>query len=96
MNDGNLLPKPLQVTSMKFAVAERADIIVDFNKLTAAGGAAQGATRLWLENRLVQTKGEGPDDRLNEPHTSRQAMLIGLNGASDETISPGTSNRQGP
>ncbi len=60
MNDGNLLPKPLLVTSIKLGVAERGDMIVDFNKLTAAGGAAQGATRLWLENRLIQTKGDGP------------------------------------
>ena len=75
MNDGNLLPKPLQVTSMKLAVAERADIIVDFNKLTATGGAAQGATRLWLENRLVQTKGEGPDNRLNDPGNPANVLL---------------------
>ena len=61
MNDGNLLPKPMQVTSVLLAVAERADIIVDFAKLTAAGGPAAGATRLWLENRLVQTNGVGPD-----------------------------------
>ena len=66
-NDGNLLPKPLQVTSVLLAVAERADIIVDFNKLTAAGGAAAGATRLWLENRLIQDDGRGPRDELSAP-----------------------------
>lgn len=63
-NDGNLMPKPLSLTSVKLSVAERADIIIDFNKLTAAGGAAAGATRLWLENRLNQTRGEGPDNTL--------------------------------
>jgi FtsP/CotA-like multicopper oxidase with cupredoxin domain len=59
-NDGNLLPKPLLVNNMSLIPGERGDIIVDFNKLTALGGAAQGATRLWLENRLLQTAGEGP------------------------------------
>ena len=75
MNDGNLLPKPLQVTSVKLGVAERGDIIVDFNKLTAAGGAAQGATRLWLENRLVQTKGEGPSTQLNNPGNPANVLV---------------------
>jgi FtsP/CotA-like multicopper oxidase with cupredoxin domain len=62
-NDGNLYEKPQQVTSVKLGVAERADIIVDFAKLTASGGAAAGATRLWLENRLIQT-----DPRLPTPN----------------------------
>ena len=53
-NDGNLYEKPQLTTNVKLAPAERADIIVDFNKLTAPGGPAAGATRLWLENRLVQ------------------------------------------
>ena len=76
MNDGNLLPKPLQVTSVKLAVAERADIIVDFNKLTALGGPAQGATRLWLENRLVQTRGEGPESNLlNAPGNPANVLV---------------------
>lgn len=74
-NDGNLMPKPLQVTSVKLAVAERADIIVDFNQLTAAGGAAPGATRLWLENRLVQTKGDGPETSLNSPGTPANVLV---------------------
>ena len=74
-NDGNLMPKPLQVTSVKLAVGERSDIIVDFNKLTAAGGAAQGATRLWLENRLVQTKGDGPESSLNSPGNPANVLV---------------------
>jgi FtsP/CotA-like multicopper oxidase with cupredoxin domain len=64
-NDGNLYEKPLQVTSVKLGVAERADIIVDFAKLTAAGGPAAGATRLWLENRLIQTDPRKPESNLN-------------------------------
>jgi FtsP/CotA-like multicopper oxidase with cupredoxin domain len=74
-NDGNLMPKPLQVTSVKMAVAERADIIVDFNKLTARGGPAPGATRLWLENRLVQQSGTGPDDKLHAPGNPANVLV---------------------
>lgn len=74
-NDGNLLPSPLQVTSVKLSVAERADIIVDFNQLTAPNGAAQGATRLWLENRLVQIKGDGPETSLNPPGNPANVLV---------------------
>ncbi len=92
MNDGNLLPKPLQVTSVKLAVAERADIIVDFNKLTAAGGAAAGATRLWLENRLVQTDGKGPRDELNPPGDPANVLVEFRLGAvvADASADPAT------
>jgi FtsP/CotA-like multicopper oxidase with cupredoxin domain len=64
-NDGNLYPKPLKVTSIKLSVAERADIIVDFAALTAVGGAAAGATRLWLENRLIHTDPRKPENALH-------------------------------
>jgi FtsP/CotA-like multicopper oxidase with cupredoxin domain len=92
MNDGNLLPKPLQVTSVRLAVAERADIIVDFNKLTTAGGAAAGATRLWLENRLVQDRGEGPDDSLNPPGNPANVLVEYRIGAvaADASVDPAT------
>jgi FtsP/CotA-like multicopper oxidase with cupredoxin domain len=74
-NDGNLYEKPLQVTSMKLGPAERADIIVDFAKLTAAGGPAAGATRLWLENRLVQDDPRKPETNLNPPGTAANALV---------------------
>ena len=74
-NDGNLYERPLQVTSMKLAPAERADIIVDFNRLTAAGGPAAGATRLWLENRLVQVDGRKPEETLHAPGDARNVLV---------------------
>jgi FtsP/CotA-like multicopper oxidase with cupredoxin domain len=50
-NDGNLLPKPVQVPAVALGVAERADVIVDF---------AQYAGRtIYLENRLNQPNGQG-------------------------------------
>lgn len=64
-NDGNLYERPMQVNSMRMAVAERADIIIDFAKLTGPSGAAPGATRLWLENRMIQTNGSKPDGKID-------------------------------
>jgi FtsP/CotA-like multicopper oxidase with cupredoxin domain len=51
-NDGNLLPNPVQVNSVRIGVAERVDIIIDFTKFA-------GQT-LHLENRLRQINGMGP------------------------------------
>ena len=51
-NDGNLLPNPVQVNSVRIGVAERVDIIIDFTNFA-------GQT-LYLENRLNQINGMGP------------------------------------
>ena len=58
-NDGNLLPKPLKVSSLALSVAERADIVIDFSQWA-------GKT-LYLENRLNQADGKGPDANLGLP-----------------------------
>jgi FtsP/CotA-like multicopper oxidase with cupredoxin domain len=50
--DGNLIPHPIQVTSVRIGPAERVDVIVDFK-------AFAGKT-LYLENRLNQINGQGP------------------------------------
>ncbi len=74
-SDGCLYDKPLQVTRMKMAPAERADVIFDFAQLTAPGGPAAGATRLWLENRLEQTDPRKPEDSLHPPGTVANALI---------------------
>jgi FtsP/CotA-like multicopper oxidase with cupredoxin domain len=51
-NDGNLLPTPVQVESVRIGVAERVDIIIDFSQFA-------GKT-IYLENRLRQINGMGP------------------------------------
>jgi FtsP/CotA-like multicopper oxidase with cupredoxin domain len=51
-NDGNLLPAPVQVQSVRIGVAERVDIIIDFRPFA-------GKT-IYLENRLNQLNGMGP------------------------------------
>jgi FtsP/CotA-like multicopper oxidase with cupredoxin domain len=51
-NDGNLLPRPVNVQSVRIAPAERVDIIIDFSQYA-------GKT-IYLENRLLQINGQGP------------------------------------
>ncbi len=51
-NDGNLLPNPIQITSVRIGPAERVDIIIDFRPFA-------GKT-IYLENRLRQINGMGP------------------------------------
>jgi FtsP/CotA-like multicopper oxidase with cupredoxin domain len=58
-SDGNLLPQAIQVSSVRLSVAERADIIVDFSKITAS--------RLYLVNRLDQVNGRGPTGKILTP-----------------------------
>jgi FtsP/CotA-like multicopper oxidase with cupredoxin domain len=50
--DGNLLPAPIEVSSITLAVAERMDIIVDFSKFAGQS--------LYLENRMEQIEGRKP------------------------------------
>src|SRR2546425_4751375 len=61
-NDGNLLPNPVQVNSVRIGVAERVDVIIDFSKFA-------GQT-VYLENRLNQLNGQGPapvDSQIGSP-----------------------------
>jgi FtsP/CotA-like multicopper oxidase with cupredoxin domain len=55
--DGNLLPFPVLRSSVRLAVAERADVIVDFSKYPAG-------TKLYLMNILEQDNGRGPSGKL--------------------------------
>ncbi|HYE40734.1 MAG TPA: multicopper oxidase domain-containing protein [Ramlibacter sp.] len=64
-NDGNLLPRPLKVNDIVLSVAERNDIVVDFSKWA-------GKT-LYLENRLVQNDGRGPDANAGTPGSLKPA-----------------------
>jgi len=51
-NDGNLLPAPVQVQSVRIGVAERVDVIIDFRPFAGKS--------IYLENRLNQLNGQGP------------------------------------
>jgi FtsP/CotA-like multicopper oxidase with cupredoxin domain len=85
-NDGNLLPRPIQITSHRLAVAERADIIIDFNKIAQRFGAK----RIHLENRLEQTDGRGPTGKILPAGRGDQLMefqLVG-NAVADRSFDP--------
>jgi FtsP/CotA-like multicopper oxidase with cupredoxin domain len=58
-NDGNLLPAPIQVSSVILGVAERMDIVIDFT-------GRQNQT-LYLENRINQVDGRGPVANFGAP-----------------------------
>lgn len=59
--DGNLLGRPVKTTSIRIAVAERNDIIVDFARIAREFGNPK---RLILENRLEQVNGRGPTGKI--------------------------------
>ena len=61
-NDGNLLPAPLTRTSVRLAVAERADVIIDFTNNRIGD-------EIFLVNRLAQEDGTGPSGGLLNPGT---------------------------
>ena len=71
--DGNLIPNPVQVTSVRIGPAERVDVIIDFSSL--------GGQTVYLENRLLQLSGQGPaavDSQLfaqNSPNTECVLVL---------------------
>jgi FtsP/CotA-like multicopper oxidase with cupredoxin domain len=58
-NDGNLLPNPVEVTTVRIGPAERVDVIIDFSQFA-------GKT-IYLENRLLQFNGQGPAPPNNFP-----------------------------
>ena len=67
-NDGNLLPAPVQVQSVRIGVAERVDVIIDFSQFA-------GKT-IYLENRLNQLNGQGPLDDFGPNGTSQECTQV--------------------
>ena len=67
-NDGNLLPAPVQVQTVRIGPAERVDIIIDFSQFA-------GKT-IYLENRLNQLNGQGPVDDFGPNATSQECTQV--------------------
>jgi len=86
-NDGNLLPRPVQVTSHRLGVAERADVIVDFAKIAQRFG---NPARIRLENRLEQDDGRGPTGNILPAGGGDQVLEFRLAGGavSDGSFDP--------
>jgi FtsP/CotA-like multicopper oxidase with cupredoxin domain len=88
-NDGNLLPRPIEITSTLLSVAERADVIIDFKKIWDRFGHP---SRIWLENRLQQTNGRGPDGDIlppgNPAHVVLEFRFVGPDVVADGSFDP--------
>src|SRR5216683_1382743 len=84
-NDGNLLPSPVQIESVRLGVAERADVIIDFAPLA-------GKT-LYLENRLEQTDGRGPTGNVLAAGQGNSVLqiVVDLPTVPDNSVNPATN-----
>ena len=82
--DGNLIEKPVQVNSARFAVAERVDVIVDFT--------GQAGKTFYLENRLEQEDGRGPTGNVFGAGQGTKILKIVVDGpaVADNSIDPAT------
>jgi FtsP/CotA-like multicopper oxidase with cupredoxin domain len=78
--DGNLLPNAVQVSSVRIAVAERVDIIVDFSKFKGS--------RLYFVNRAEQVNGRGPTGKTLSPGTPVLQINVIGNAISDDSADP--------
>lgn len=83
-NDGNLLPRPIQVSNLRLGVAERSDIIIDFRPFA-------GKT-IYLENRLRQDDGRGPTDQLKAAGQGDRLLkfIVASGTAPDGSADPAT------
>jgi FtsP/CotA-like multicopper oxidase with cupredoxin domain len=79
-SDGNLLPHAIQVSSVRIAVAERVDIIVDFSKIKSA--------RIYFVNRLEQINGRGPTGKILNPGTPVLQVNLTGSAVSDDSVDP--------
>jgi FtsP/CotA-like multicopper oxidase with cupredoxin domain len=87
-NDGNLLPKPKQVTSFRISVAERYDIIIDFNQVKNLIGSH---TKVRLENRMIQDDGQGPTCDVAYPGQGTYCVEFRIGAAvGDNSVDPAT------
>jgi FtsP/CotA-like multicopper oxidase with cupredoxin domain len=87
-DDGNLLPTPLQVTSFRLGVAERYDIIIDFNQVKNLIGSH---TKVRLENRLEQDDGQGPSCNIFAGGQGTYCVEFQIGSAvADDSVDPAT------
>src|SRR5215469_12689195 len=80
--DGNLVPTPIQIQSVRIGPAERVDVIIDFRPFA-------GKT-IYLENRLNQINGQGPaavDSQL-APQNSSTTECSGVLNSNQPAILP--------
>ena len=85
--DGNLLPNPVPISSVRIGPAERVDVIVDFRKFA-------GKT-IYLENRLNQLNGQGPaavDSQVAAQNSATTECSLVLNSSQPSILPAGTGS----
>ncbi len=85
--DGNLLPNPVQIQSVRIGPAERVDVIIDFR-------AFAGKT-IYLENRLNQLSGQGPaavDSQVAAQNSASTECSLVLNSSQPAILPAGAGN----
>jgi FtsP/CotA-like multicopper oxidase with cupredoxin domain len=89
-NDGNLLPKPVNATSITMGVAQRMDVIIDFKKWA-------GKT-LYFENRMEQVDGRGPTGNTLPAGAGNLILQFRVkgSGAADNSADPATVTQYYP
>ena len=80
-NDGNLLPAPVRVPSLRQDVAERIDIIVDFSSY-------QPGQEFILFNRAEQVSGRGPTGNLLNPGFAVLKLIVTADQVVDNSVIP--------
>ncbi|HEY0543962.1 MAG TPA: multicopper oxidase domain-containing protein [Pyrinomonadaceae bacterium] len=86
--DGNLMEKPVEVTSSRIAVSERVDVIVDFT--------GQAGKTFYIENRLQQKDGRGAMGNIVlEAGQGQKILKIVVDGpaVADHSINPALITR---
>lgn len=84
----DLLPTPIQVTSIRLGVAERYDIIIDFNQVKNLIGTH---TKVRLENRLQQDDGQGPSCNIFAGGQGNSCVEFQIGAAvTDNSVDPAT------
>jgi FtsP/CotA-like multicopper oxidase with cupredoxin domain len=79
--DGNLLPWPRTVGSVRLAVGDRSDLVVDFSGLPSG-------TELYLVNGMEQRDGRGPTGRTLPPRLRQKVLKLIVDGSLDTRGDP--------
>ncbi len=72
-SDGNVLTEPVEATSVYLSVAQRVDVVIDFAQFNAGES-------LYLQNRLLQTNGKGPTERMTDPGLDDSILRFDVTG----------------
>jgi FtsP/CotA-like multicopper oxidase with cupredoxin domain len=71
--DGNVLTQPIEAHSVYLSVAQRVDVIIDFAQFDSG-------EQVFLQNRLLQTNGKGPTERMMDPGPNDSMMRFDVTG----------------